>query len=147
MVSLWGQNRSHDQDDDDSPTLRHGEDNGVRGNSAREPGEADERTRLLPRRRAPRQDGFLDPDDPAVSPYNLWTVRFLHYITVIFLAINFIWWIVLLVSLFVTPPGVYFRGSGFLPFALATLTSGNLLLSLLFFANPSSVMRISAVCI
>ena len=35
--------------------------------------DVDERTRLLAPRQAPRL-GRLDPDDPAVSPYNLWTV-------------------------------------------------------------------------
>ena len=35
--------------------------------------DANERTRLLASRQTPRL-GRLDPDDPAISPYNLWTV-------------------------------------------------------------------------
>ena len=62
MVSLWGSKNGEEQGDGDgraSPDVdssrqpsRHGD--------GRNP---DERTRLLP----PRSDGFLDPDDPAVS--------------------------------------------------------------------------------
>jgi Region of unknown function (DUF2417) len=68
----------------------------------------------------------------------------MRYITVIFLFLNFLWWTLLLVSLFVSPPGLYTRGSGFFDFAFVTLTGGNLLVSLLFFTEPSKVMRISS---
>jgi pimeloyl-ACP methyl ester carboxylesterase len=77
-----------------------------------------------------------------VSPYNLWTVRFLRYLTVLFLVITFLWWVLLLVSTFVSPPGMHSRGSGFFDFSFTTLTTGNLLVALLFFANPSKAMRI-----
>lgn len=46
----------------------------------------DERTRLLPAESTPsNRAGYLSPDDPAVSPYNLWSVRFMRYFTVAFL--------------------------------------------------------------
>ncbi|KAF2397549.1 hypothetical protein EJ06DRAFT_539486 [Trichodelitschia bisporula] len=101
----------------------------------------DERTRLLPR--PPHSDGYLDPDDPAVSPYNLWTVRFLRYFTVLFCTLTFLWWVLLLVSIFVSPPGMHSRGSGFFDFSYTTLTIGNLLVALLFFTSPSKAMRVS----
>ncbi|KAF1808692.1 hypothetical protein P152DRAFT_404891 [Eremomyces bilateralis CBS 781.70] len=113
--------------------------------SAREP---DERTRLLASHpRPPRSDGYLDPDDPAVSPYNLWTIRFLRYLTVLFLFITLIWWILLLVSVFASPPGFQSRGSGFTHFSFTCLTIGNILVSLLFFASPSQAMRILAAVV
>ncbi|KAF2460112.1 mitochondrial integral membrane protein-like protein, partial [Lineolata rhizophorae] len=108
--------------------------------------EPDERTRLLAPR-PPREDGYLDPDDPAVSPYNLWTVRFLRYVTTLFLAFSFVWWVLLLVTVFVTPPGMHTRGSGFTDFAYTCLTCGNLLVLLLFFAAPSRAMRVLAAVI
>jgi len=77
-----------------------------------------------------------------VSPYNLWTVRALRFLSVLFLAITFIWWVLLLVSIFVSPPGLHTRGSGFSDFSYTTLTAGTLLCSLLFFSAPSLAMRI-----
>ncbi|KAL4907490.1 hypothetical protein BDW74DRAFT_176253 [Aspergillus multicolor] len=98
----------------------------------------DERTRLLPREHEP----YLSPDDPAVSPYNLWSVRALRGLSTAFLAISFIWWTFLLVSLFVSAPAVHTRGSGFFAFAYTTLTVGYILLGLIFFSVPSKPMTI-----
>ncbi|SMY24539.1 unnamed protein product [Zymoseptoria tritici ST99CH_1A5] len=106
--------------------------------------EPTERDRLLPdTRHRPHGDGYLDPDDPAVSPYNLWTVRFLRYLSILFLAISFLWWVLLLVSIFVSPPGLNTRGSGFFDFAFTCLTLGILLNTLMFFSGPSLAMRIT----
>ncbi|KAF2085643.1 mitochondrial integral membrane protein-like protein [Saccharata proteae CBS 121410] len=148
MVSLWGSQKPDDDnvnttDDppqsDDAPPSRRSYD------SRDAPSERD---RLLPSQpRPPNSDGYLDPDDPAVSPYNLWTVRFLRYLTVLFLVISFLWWVLLLVSIFVSPPGMHSRGSGFFDFSYTTLTVGNLLVGLLFFASPSKGMRISTAAI
>ena len=59
MVSLWGTKNGEEQ--------QHDADGGRDDSNSRQPSrhsrEADERTRLLP----PRNDGYLDPDDPAVS--------------------------------------------------------------------------------
>ncbi|EDN08237.1 predicted protein [Histoplasma mississippiense (nom. inval.)] len=98
--------------------------------------EPTERTRLLP------QGVYLDPDDPGVSPYNLWSVRALRSLNILFLIITLIWWIVLLASTFVSPPGMNSRGPGFLDFFFATLTMGNLLIALIFFSVPSRPMTI-----
>ncbi|CEL06194.1 Putative Integral membrane protein [Aspergillus calidoustus] len=102
---------------------------------------ANERTRLLPR----ENEGYLSPDDPAVSPYNLWSVRALRGLSSTFLAISFVWWTFLLVSLFVSAPALHTRGSGFFAFAYTTLTVGYLLFGIIFFAVPSKPMTIWGV--
>jgi hypothetical protein len=68
----------------------------------------------------------------------------MRYLTLFFLFLNTLWWILLLVSIFVSPPGLYTRGSGFFDFAFVSLTTGNLLVSLLFFSEPSKAMRVSS---
>jgi hypothetical protein len=60
---------------------------------------------------------------------------------------SFLWWVLLLVSIFVSPPLMQSRGSGFFDFSFTTLTTGNLLVALLFFSNPSKSMRISTIVI
>lgn len=110
--------------------------------------EPNERTRLLDRPRPPpNADGYLDPDDPAVSPYNLWTVRAMRYLTVLFLVVTFLWWVLLLVSIFVSPPGLHTRGSGFFDFAYTCLTLGNLLVATIFFVTPAKGLRITTAII
>ncbi|KAF7545883.1 hypothetical protein G7046_g9459 [Stylonectria norvegica] len=108
---------------------------------------ADEHTRLLPNRvDSPSRPGpRLNPDDPAVSPYNLASVRILRHVTVFFTVLTFVWWILLLVSEFATPPGFQAKGSGFLAFSYASLTLANLLFTLVFFGVPSKAVRILAV--
>ena len=56
--------------------------------------------------------------------------------------ITFLWWVLLFVSIFVSPPGMNTRGSGFFDFAYTTLTIGNILVALLFFAVPSTPMGV-----
>ncbi|KAK3110539.1 hypothetical protein LTR53_015055 [Teratosphaeriaceae sp. CCFEE 6253] len=144
MTTLWGSKKNDDEQENEGV---NGQSDDMaasqsRGSRSRDPTERD---RLLPSnpRPPPNRDGYLDPDDPAVTPYNLWTVRALRFLTVTFLSINFIWWVLLLVSIFVSPPYLHTRGSGFFDFSYSTLTAGVLLTSLLFFANPSMAMRIS----
>ncbi|KAJ5038752.1 uncharacterized protein L3040_006432 [Drepanopeziza brunnea f. sp. 'multigermtubi'] len=144
-MTLWGNTK------DDEP-----EDNGQNGDSSsrvvqsqpepqpRASTETDERTRLLPPRPA---EGYLSPDDPAVSPYNLWSVRFLRYFTVFFAIITFLWWVLLLVSIFVSPPGMHSRGSGFFDFSYTTLTLGLLLLGLISFSTPSKAAQVSCLIV
>ena len=70
MVSLWGsKNDGEINTEEGGETPTNGEDSRhpPRHSERREP---DERTRLLP----PRSEGFLDPDDPAVSA----TASYLH---------------------------------------------------------------------
>lgn len=104
----------------------------------------DEHTRLLPSR-VDSSRGMLTPDDPAVSPYNLWSIRILRYLTLVFTAVTFAWWIVLLVSAFATPPGLHTRGSGFFAFSYASLALANMFFTLIFFGVPSKSVRILAI--
>lgn len=103
---------------------------------------ADENTRLLPNRLDSEAPGFLSPDDPAVSPYNLFTVRFMRYVTIFFVIISFLWWTLQLVSTFVTPPGLSTRGSGFFGFAYASIALFTLIVTLIFFSAPSRAARV-----
>lgn len=155
MSSLWGSKKQDNPDDLQGPVEAMAHDSDEAG---RQPTERD---RLLPTR-PPPAEGYLDPDDPAVSlkcratchclesptdssqvsPYNLWTVRALRFFTVAFAALTFFWWVLLLVSIFVSPPGLHTRGSGFFDFSYTTLTLGLLLLSLLFFSAPSTAIRV-----
>lgn len=50
----------------------------------------------------------------------------------------------LLVSIFVSPPGLHTRGSGFFDFSYTTLAAGNLLSALIFFSSPSKAIRVSS---
>ncbi|CAK7273551.1 hypothetical protein SEPCBS57363_005709 [Sporothrix epigloea] len=105
--------------------------------------EADETTRLLPNRiDSSYGGGYLSPDDPAVTPYNLFLVRAAHVFTMFLLVLTSIWWILLLVALFVTPPGFETRGSSFTAFSYASVAVTLLAVSLLFFAAPSKSVRI-----
>jgi hypothetical protein len=103
----------------------------------------DEHTRLLPNRvDSDNRPGYLSPDDPAVSPYNLFTVRFTRYVTIFFTVITFLWWVLQLVSIFITPPGLGTRGSGFFGFSYSSIALATLIVTLLFFAAPSKAARI-----
>lgn len=141
MVSLWGNNKNDDSEEqEDRPT------SSGRADAPRRSEDADERSRLLPQNDRP-QGGYLSPDDPAVSPYNLWSVRALRGFEILFLAITFLWWVLLLVSIFISPPKFNSRGSGFFDFSFTTLTLGNILVALIFFAVPSSAMSILSMSI
>lgn len=132
------------------PVLGSNQDNGRdrgRSDSQLDDGEAaavDEHTRLLPNRVDSNRQVMLSPDDPAVSPYNLWTIRVLRWMTIIFAMLTFVWWVILLVSAFATPPGFHTRGSGFFAFSYASLTLANVLFTLVFFGVPSKAVRILA---
>ena len=61
--------------------------------------------------------------------------------------ITFVWWVLLFVSIFISPPNMHSRGSGFFDVSFATLTIGNLLVALLFFAVPSTPMGVLSMAI
>lgn len=100
----------------------------------------DEYTRLLPNRLDSTH--YLSPDDPAVSPYNLFTVRLVRVVTVALACLTFLWWTLLLVALFITPPGLHARGSPFFAFGYATVAFLTLATELLFFSVPSRSTRV-----
>ncbi|KAF4978036.1 hypothetical protein FZEAL_5501 [Fusarium zealandicum] len=118
--------------------------NGAGPDEGGEQAAPDEHTRLLPNRVDSNQ-GLLAPDDPAVSPYNLWPIRALRYLTIAFTLATLVWWVLLLVSTFATPPGIETRGSIWLSFGYATWTLANLIFTLLFFEVPSKSVRILCV--
>ena len=105
----------------------------------------DEHTRLLPNRLDSSRDSnrvLLTPDDPAVTPYNLWSIRILRYLTLFFTIITFAWWVLLLVSSFATPPGLHTRGGVFLALGFATLTLANMGFIVIFFGVPAKAVRV-----
>lgn len=106
----------------------------------------DEHTRLLPNHVNSTQSLFA-PDDPAVSPYNLWSIRALRYLTIVFTLVTFIWWVLLLMSTFATPPGFQCPGSGWLAYNYASLALANLLFTLVFFGVPSKSFRMLVIFI
>ena len=71
----------------------------------------------------------------------------MRYFTVFFSIVTFLWWVLLLVSIFVSPPGMHSRGSGFFDFSYTTLTLGLLLIVLLFFATPSKAAQVTCLVI
>ena len=71
----------------------------------------------------------------------------MRYLTVLLTIITFLWWVLLLVSIFISPPGMHSRGSGFFDFSYTTLSFGLLLIILLFFATPSTAGQIAALVI
>lgn len=74
-------------------------------------------------------------------------MRFSRYFTVFFAIITFLWWVLLLVSIFVSPPGMHSRGSGFFDFSYTTLTLGLLITVLLFFASPSKAAQVTCLVV
>ncbi|KAM7189982.1 hypothetical protein V8F20_009916 [Naviculisporaceae sp. PSN 640] len=102
-----------------------------------------EHTRLLPNRLD--STPYLSPDDPAVSPYNLWTVRLARVLTVFLTVLTFLWWLLMIISLFVTPPGFHARGSPFFAFLFASVALCILGVELLFFSVPSKSVRILSI--
>ncbi|OAR01427.1 hypothetical protein LLEC1_04655 [Akanthomyces lecanii] len=101
----------------------------------------DEHTRLLPNR-VDSSRGMLTPDDPAVTPYNLWSIRLLRWVTVIFTLVTFFWWVIVLVSTFATLPGFHVRGGGFYAYGFTSLALANMLFTLLFFEIPAQSVRV-----
>lgn len=69
-------------------------------------------------------------------------MRALRGFSLLALAVSFIWWTFLLVSIFVSPPLIHPRGSGFFAFSYTTVATGYLVLGLIFFTVPSKPMTI-----
>ncbi|KAK4237857.1 hypothetical protein C8A03DRAFT_44324 [Achaetomium macrosporum] len=133
MKGFWTRNDTAGDQSRESPAPgRSSEDNPV-----------DEHTRLLPNR--VDSTPYLSPDDPAVSPYNLWTVRFVRWVTVALACVSFAWWVLMVVAVFITPPGLHVRGSPFFSFAYATIGFLTLVVSLLFFSVPSKLARVLSI--
>lgn len=111
MGRFWGSNPSNGDDQHHDTSASRPESSPESHPSERR--ESDERTPLLPR----ETQHHLDPDDPAVSPYNLLSVRSLRWVSIFLFIITVLWWMILLVATFVSPPGFYTRGGGWFGFA------------------------------
>jgi pimeloyl-ACP methyl ester carboxylesterase len=68
-------------------------------------------------------------------------------LTILFFIISIGWWILLLVSIFISPPLMNSRGSGFYEFAYASVAVAILLVTLLFFTTPSRAEQYSCFTI
>ncbi|KAK3934478.1 hypothetical protein QBC46DRAFT_399669 [Diplogelasinospora grovesii] len=151
MSKFWSQNKGDRHsggaasDRNTDPDLRDDDDARPRTSHEAAAPPPNEHTRLLPNRLD--STPYLSPDDPAVSPYNLWTVRLVRWVTVIFTCITFVWWMLMLVSAFITPPGLHARGSPFFAFSYTTLAFFTLVVALLFFAVPSKPSRVLSIAI
>ncbi|KAL5345009.1 hypothetical protein ACLOAV_009962 [Pseudogymnoascus australis] len=142
MASLWNTRPGGERPE--SPRTHNDDDDEATPHIVVE--QPDEHTRLLtqPSTRDGR-GGFLSLDDPAVSPYNLWSVWFTRYFSILLLFITFLWWVLLLVSIFVSPPGLHSRGSGFFDFSYTSLSMENLIIVLLFFSTPSKAAQVTCL--
>src|SRR5690606_37688675 len=89
---------------------------------------------------------ILTPCPWQVSPYNLWTVRVMRNATVFLAIVTLLWWALLLVSLFATPPGLHTRGSGFFALSNASIALALLVSDLLSFGAPSKSIRLLCGC-
>ena len=67
-------------------------------------------------------------------------MRALRYLAVLLFIVSFLWWTLLFVSIFVSPPGMHARGSGFFDFSYTLVALGNLAVAILFFAVPSRAL-------
>lgn len=76
-----------------------------------------------------------------VSPFNLWTVRIMRYVTFFLGLVSLVWWALLLISAFATPPGLHTRGSGFFALGNATVALVLITFNLAFFGTPSKSTR------
>jgi pimeloyl-ACP methyl ester carboxylesterase len=145
-MSPWGassENGQHGHSGEYHSSHRNGDANGAEDDGAPPPSEY---TRLLPSRidTDTHQHQYLTPDDPAVSPYNLWSVRVLRFFTIVLAVITLAWWTIALVSFFATPPGLHAPGSGFFTFSYASLALSEVLLTLSFFGVPARATRVLA---
>lgn len=80
---------------------------------------------------------LLDPDDSAVTIYNLQSVHFLRGVLWVMVGLNTLVALLLFVNSFVSIPYLTLRSSGFVELDYAVLSLIALLLSLLTFAVPS----------
>ncbi|KAI5811853.1 hypothetical protein BZA77DRAFT_376954 [Pyronema omphalodes] len=140
MPKLWGSpspapapSSTRPSDDPSHPNNLPGLETGV---------DADERTALLSSGSPAPNPHAVDPDDPAVTPYNRLSVRSMRWATIGLLVLALGWWLVLLVNVFVTVPGLFMRSGGWGAFGFSTLSVLLLLVLLLFYATPSRSERL-----
>ena len=72
-------------------------------------------------------------------------MRALRYFAVLLFLVSFLWWTLLFVSIFVSPPGMHSRGSGYFDFSYTMVTLGNLGVAIIFFLVPSRALEYTIV--
>ncbi|KAL7276829.1 hypothetical protein RUND412_000170 [Rhizina undulata] len=102
--------------------------------------ESSERTSLLPP--SSHNPYHASGNHPTVSPYNRFSVRSLRYISILLFIVSALWWVLLLIGTFVTPPGMGARGGGWFEFGYSTLATAGLALGLMSYGTPSKVERV-----
>ncbi|RLV87091.1 putative vacuolar membrane protein [Meyerozyma sp. JA9] len=85
---------------------------------------------------------FLDPDDPRVSPMNLYRIRALRFAIACMLWVNVVLFFIFLISDFVAIPGLNNRGKSFLQLDLLILNFLTNLITLWSFTVPAYYERI-----
>lgn len=89
-----------------------------------------------------REGGYVDPDDPIVSPLNLYRIQILRSILLAVLGINLVIFFLVLISDFISIPFFYSRGKSFLELDLTILNVFTGLVTLWCFAVPAYYERI-----
>lgn len=86
------------------------------------------------------ENRFLDPDDPLVSPLNLYKVRLSRTVVLVLIALNCILWLGFLISDFVSIPGL--NNDSFLELDLALVNLLTNLITLWWFDIPAYYERV-----
>lgn len=89
----------------------------------------------------PERQPLLSPDDPGVSPLNVSNVKISKFILNILAFFSTIWFILLLLSDFVSIPGLNNKGRSFLEINFIMISIYSALTTLLFFKIPSQLER------
>lgn len=90
----------------------------------------------------PERQPLLSPDDPGVSPLNVSNVRIAKFILNGFALLSTIWFILLLLSDFVSIPGLNNKGRSFLEINFILIALYSSTTSLLFFQIPSDFEKL-----
>ncbi|KAK9235734.1 hypothetical protein V1525DRAFT_251951 [Lipomyces kononenkoae] len=93
--------------------------------------DTDERTHLL-----------ISAENPAVDPYRSIWIRSMRRLSLLFLVFATVLFVLLLISMFFTIPGLETRGGNFLIMIFVLVSIGNLAISLFAFGIPSKTERI-----
>ncbi|ODV92389.1 hypothetical protein CANCADRAFT_56062 [Tortispora caseinolytica NRRL Y-17796] len=115
--------------------------------SNRDTSEPTESTRLLPSEG--RGLASLSPDQ-VLNPYDAFLVRFFYGLTIALIVLSLMWWIIQILNVFVTLPGLYSPGGGFTSLGYTEICVISLILSLLFFSIPSTIdlhLCVSMACV
>ena len=86
------------------------------------------------------ENRFLDPDDPLVSPLNLYKVRLSRTVVLVLIALNCVLWLGFLISDFVSIPGL--NNDSFLELDLALVNLLTNLITLWWFDIPAYYERV-----